>query len=43
MNNLWINILGKVYVVIGGLFGIGKVIVIELLNNGVIVYNVDFN
>ncbi|POD85736.1 Sorbitol-6-phosphate 2-dehydrogenase [Lactiplantibacillus plantarum subsp. plantarum] len=43
MNNSWINISGKVYVVTGGSSGIGKAIVTELLNNGAIVYNADLN
>lgn len=43
MNNSWINISGRVYVVTGGSSGIGKAIVTELLNNGAIVYNADLN
>ena len=43
MNDAWINISGKVYVVTGGSSGIGKAIVEELLNNGAIVYNADLN
>ncbi|MCP0887473.1 SDR family oxidoreductase [Ligilactobacillus sp. WILCCON 0076] len=43
MDNSWINIFNKVYVVTGGSSGIGKAIVTELLNNGAIVYNADLN
>lgn len=43
MNNSWINLSGRVYVVTGGSSGIGKAIVTELLNNDAIVYNADLN